>query len=130
MQLPSLISSRFRFAGDLARAAEVAGVLAKYGLATGLTDFDWAPIHNALKSDAGIVLMDQPFEARVRLALTDLGTTFIKLGQMLSTRPDLVGQPLATELSKLQEQTPPDSSEVAHHSIETELGRPVDECFK
>ena len=38
MQIPEIIRSRFRFAGDLARAAEVAGVLAKYGLAGWLTD--------------------------------------------------------------------------------------------
>jgi ubiquinone biosynthesis protein len=130
MQIPEIIRSRFRFAGDLARAAEVVGVLAKYGLAGWLTDVGWAPVHNALKSDRGEVLTEQPFESRVRLALTDLGTTFVKLGQMLSTRPDLVGQPLATELTKLQQQTPPDSAEVAMHSIETELGRPVSECFK
>ena len=91
MSLQSMISSRHRFAGDLARAADVAGVLVKYGLAGWLTDINWQPVHDALKSHGGELLSDQSFEARVRLALTDLGTTFIKLGQMLSTRPDLVG---------------------------------------
>jgi ubiquinone biosynthesis protein len=129
MQVPTAIRSKFRFAGDLARAADVARVLAKYGLAAWLADIDWDPIHNALKSEGGESLTDQPFEARLRLALTDLGTTFIKLGQMLSTRPDLIGQPLATELSKLQASTPPDAPEVANHVVETELGRPVAECF-
>jgi ubiquinone biosynthesis protein len=129
MQVPTAIRSKFRFAGDLARAADVARVLAKYGLAAWLADIDWDPIHNALKSEGGESLTQQPFEARLRLALTDLGTTFIKLGQMLSTRPDLIGQPLATELSKLQASTPPDAPEVANHVVETELGRPVAECF-
>src|SRR5580692_10539289 len=105
MEISSLIRSRFRFAGDLARAADVAAVLAKHGLAAWLSDVDWDPIHNALKSEAGVQLTQQPFEARVRLALTDLGTTFIKLGQMLSTRPDVVGQELAAELTKLQQNT-------------------------
>src|SRR5579862_7117183 len=130
MHIPSVIRSRFRFAGDLARAADVAGVLAKYGLAAWLSDFEWDAVHDALRSDSGEVLAHQPFEARVRLALTDLGTTFIKLGQMLSTRPDLIGQPLATELSKLQQQTPADPPEVAAQVVENELGRPVAECFK
>lgn len=130
MQIPTVIRSRFRFAGDLARAADVARVLAKYGLAGWLADLDWAPVHNALKSESGEVLAAHPFESRVRLALIDLGTTFIKLGQMLSTRPDLVGQPLAKELSKLQEQTPADPPDVATRVVETELGRPIDECFK
>jgi len=130
MQVSSLIRSRFRFAGDLARAADVARVLAKYGLAGWLSDVEWGPIHNALKSHGGEVLAQQAFEARVRLALTDLGTTFIKLGQMLSTRPDLVGDPVAAELSKLQEHTPPDAPQVVTRTVEAELGRPVDECFK
>ena len=130
MQIPSIIRSRFRFAGDLARAADVAGVLAKYGLAGWLADVEWGPIHNALKSHGGEVLAEQQFEARVRLALTDLGTTYIKLGQMLSTRPDLVGEPMAAELSKLQEHAPPDPPEVVARTVEGELGRPIDECFK
>ena len=93
MSLQTLITSRHRFAGDLARAADVAGVLVKYGLAGWLTNINWPPLHDALKSHGGQVLSDQPFEARVRLALTDLGTTFVKLGQTLSTRPDMIGQP-------------------------------------
>src|SRR5580698_11100754 len=129
MQLSTLIRSRFRFAGDLARAAEVAGVLAKYGLAGFLTEVEWDPIHNALKSQGGTLLSDQPFAARVRLALTDLGTTFIKLGQMLSTRPALVGEAMATELQKLQDSGPPDPPEVAIRVVEAELGRPIGECF-
>jgi len=67
----------------------------KYGLAGFLTEVDWDPIHNALRSQGGALLSEQPFEARVRLALTDLGTTFIKLGQMLSTRSDLIGVEMA-----------------------------------
>ena len=129
MSLQTLITSRHRFAGDLARAADVAGVLVKYGLAGWLTDINWPPIHDALKSHGGQVLSDQPFEARVRLALTDLGTTFVKLGQTLSTRPDMIGQALADELSKLQRHTPPDAPDVAVQMVEAELGRPIAECF-
>jgi ubiquinone biosynthesis protein len=124
-----MIRSRFRFAGDLARAAEVARVLAKYGLAAWLTEIDWEPIHLALRSHGGEVLTGLSFDARFRLALTDLGTTFIKLGQMLSTRPDLVGKPMADELSKLQASTPADPPQVAENVVQTELGRPVSECF-
>ena len=129
MSIQTMINSRHRFAGDLSRAAEVAGVLVKYGLAGWLADINWAPVHDALKSHGGEVLSDQPFEARVRLALTDMGTTFIKLGQMLSTRPDMVGPALAAELSKLQRHTPPDPPEVAAKMVEAELGRPISECF-
>ncbi|MGA2496323.1 MAG: AarF/UbiB family protein [Tepidisphaeraceae bacterium] len=130
MRLPSLIRSRFRFAGDLARAADIARILAKYGLAAWLTDVEWPPIRDALKSHGGEVLSQQPFEARIRLALTDMGTTFIKFGQVLSTRPDIVGEALAAELSKLQAHTPADPHDVVTRTAESELGRPIDECFK
>jgi ubiquinone biosynthesis protein len=63
------------------------------------------------------------------MALTDLGTTFIKLGQVLGTRPDLVGPEVAHELSHLQSGTPADPPEVAVATIEKELGRPIAECF-
>lgn len=129
MQLPATIRSRFRFAGEFTRAAEVAQVLAKYGLAAWLIQVDWEPIRNAIRSEGGDVLGQLAFEARVRLVLTDLGTTFVKLGQMLSTRPGLVGKALAAELSKLQEHTPADAPDVVQGVIERELGCPVDECF-
>jgi ubiquinone biosynthesis protein len=57
-------------------------------------------------------------EARVRLVLTELGTTFIKLGQMLSTRRDLVGTALADELARLQADVPADSFEVTKATVE------------
>lgn len=116
--------------GNLSRAADVAAVLVKYGLAGWLSDIEWPALHNALKSAGGEVLASQSFPARVRLAITDLGTTYIKLGQMLSTRPDLVGKELAAELSKLQEHTPPDAASVARQTVENELGRPIAECFR
>ena len=125
----TMIGSRYLFAGDIARAADVAGVMVKYGLAGWLAEVNWEPIHDALKSHDGAVLSDEPFEARVRLAITDLGTTFIKLGQMLSTRPDMIGPALADELSKLQTDVPPDAPEVAVKMVEDELGRPISECF-
>ncbi|MBI1829957.1 MAG: AarF/ABC1/UbiB kinase family protein, partial [Planctomycetes bacterium] len=68
-------------------------------------------------------------EARIRLALTELGTTFIKFGQMLSTRADLVGPDLATELCQLRSHTPPDPSDTVKETIRAELGRTVDELF-
>ncbi len=127
--METMIGSPYHFAGDLSRAADVAGVLVKYGLAGWLADVNWEPIHDALKSHDGEVLSNEPFEARVRLAITDLGTTFIKLGQMLSTRPDMIGPALADELSKLQTNVPPDAPEVAVKMVEDELGRPISECF-
>src|SRR5579862_1756736 len=62
MKVPKVIGSRFRFAGDLARAADVARVLAKYGLAQWLSDVDWEPMRKSLKSEGGESLTAMPFE--------------------------------------------------------------------
>jgi ubiquinone biosynthesis protein len=115
--------------GDVARASEVVRVLVKYGLAAWLEGTEWAPARRLLTSHTGEILTDQPFPVRLRMALTDLGTTFIKLGQVLGTRPDLVGLDIAAELAKLQSGTPADPPEVVVATVEKELGRPISECF-
>ncbi len=66
---------------------------------------------------------------RMRRAMEELGPTFVKLGQMLSTRPDLLPHAYILELEKLQSQVKPLPTEVVKHVIESELGRPVSEIF-
>ena len=61
--------------------------------------------------------------------ITDLGPCFIKLGQALSTRPDLVRQDWLTELTNLQDNLPPFDHEIALKIIEEELGAPAHELF-
>ena len=63
------------------------------------------------------------------MALAELGPTFIKLGQMLSTRPDLVGVRLAEEFQQLQDNVPADPPQVVRKLVEAELGRPIEELF-
>ncbi len=112
------------------RIAEIAAVLGKYGLADLFGGFNYSWLQNRLKSADGHALIgDVTTAARVRMALTELGTTFIKLGQMLSTRSDLLGPELIDELSQLQCSVPADSAEIARATIEKELGRPVHELF-
>ena len=62
-------------------------------------------------------------------ALTALGPAYIKFGQILSTRPDLVGDDLATQLRVLQDKLPPFPVAVAKASVAAQLGRPVEEVF-
>ena len=62
-------------------------------------------------------------------ALTALGPAYIKFGQILSTRPDLVGEELASQLRVLQDKLPPFSVETAKAEIAAELGCPVEEMF-
>ncbi len=67
---------------------------------------------------------------RLRLALEELGPTFVKLGQVLSTRPDLVPLSVIKELSKLQDEVPPFPYEEVRLIIETETGQSPDELFR
>lgn len=67
--------------------------------------------------------------ARLRLALEALGPVFIKFGQMLSTRRDLLPEDIADELQKLQDQVPPFCGEEATRLIEQALGEPVTQVF-
>ena len=83
-----------------------------------------------LKDADGEALARHTREARIRLALTELGPTFIKLGQLLSTRPDVVGRPLASELKALQDSAPADPPATVRQTIEEELGQPLAEIFK
>ncbi len=66
---------------------------------------------------------------RLRMALEELGPTFIKFGQILSTRPDLIPLAYVAELSRLQDEVPPFPSEEAEEAILQELGRPPEEIF-
>lgn len=66
---------------------------------------------------------------RLRLALEELGPTFIKLGQILSTRGDLLPQPYLDELAKLQDAAPPIPEEQVRTILREELGRPLEEVF-
>ena len=62
-------------------------------------------------------------------AITALGPAYIKLGQILSTRPDVVGVELADQLTYLQDKLPPFPTDTARQMIESDLGRPVDQVF-
>jgi predicted unusual protein kinase regulating ubiquinone biosynthesis (AarF/ABC1/UbiB family) len=68
--------------------------------------------------------------SQLRHMLTDLGPTFIKVGQALSTRPDLVRRDFLEELVKLQDQLPPFPNDIAFKILETELKRPIKEIFQ
>jgi predicted unusual protein kinase regulating ubiquinone biosynthesis (AarF/ABC1/UbiB family) len=67
---------------------------------------------------------------QLRTLLTNLGPTFIKVGQALSTRPDLIRKDFLAELVKLQDQLPAFDSDLAYQIIETDLQRPIGEIFQ
>lgn len=67
--------------------------------------------------------------ARISRSLQRLGPSYVKLGQFMATRPDVVGQEVADELSKLQDRLPPFSQEEAVAVVERSLGKSLSACF-
>ena len=114
---------------NLNRWREIFTVLSKYELGGWIGRLGPEFVKDFLKSPGGEAIARLPWPTRVRMALAELGPSFIKLGQLLSTRPDLVGSALADELQNLQCNVPADPPEVVTAIIERELGRPIGELF-
>ncbi len=119
----------FQLRDNIKRFDEIVRVLAKYGLAEWISEDTPGIIRRRFVTEEGVNVADLPFAVRLRLALTELGTTFIKLGQMLSTRADIVGPEVAAELSSLQADTPADPPDAVRAMLESELGLSVEEIF-
>lgn len=113
----------------LNRWGEILRVLSKYELAAWIGRLGPDFAKNLLKARGGEALARLPWPTRVRMALTELGPTFVKLGQVLSTRPDLVGVDLADELQNLQSNMPADPPDKVCALIEAELGKPLTALF-
>jgi ubiquinone biosynthesis protein len=115
------------------RLDEIGEVLSRYGFATWVQRGSGLVSSRVIKGladhyvDAEIVAMSDG--ERLRRALTELGTTWIKFGQMLSLRPDVVGDDVAAELAQLQATVPPDERGVAQALVERELGGSVSDLF-
>ncbi len=71
----------------------------------------------------------EPLPVRLRLALESLGPIFVKLGQVLSTRPDILPPDYARELAKLQDKVPPFDGMLAREQVEQSLGLPIGEVY-
>ncbi|HYI26009.1 MAG TPA: AarF/ABC1/UbiB kinase family protein [Thermomicrobiales bacterium] len=111
------------------RYREVAMTLARHGLGfliSGLALDRWVALVDATPGHTRTHVTNA---AHVRMALEELGPTFIKVGQLLSTRSDLLPPEYVDELSKLQADAPPVKSEVVLDVIRAELGSDVNELF-
>lgn len=111
------------------RLAEIVHVLARYGLADWLSGVELRWIREPLRAVTVGEIPGRSREERLRLAFTDLGTTFVKLGQVLSTRGDLIGPELATELAQLQSAVAPEPWDSVRATIAAELGGRPEELF-
>ena len=115
------------------RIEEIADVLARFGFAR-LADHAAAAADTGLRATTVTHMADPDLVAlssgqRLRGALSELGTTWIKFGQMLSLHPDLVSNDVAAELAQLQSDVAPDPPGSAESTIEAELGVNVDDAF-
>lgn len=108
-----------------ARYREVLRVLVRYGFGF-VVGGRFPSLRRHSEADMAAAL-SRP--SRLRAALEDLGTTFIKIGQILSTRPDLLPPEYIAELQKLQDAVPAVPTALIVARIEAELGAPVKELF-
>lgn len=122
---------------DIKRLRDVTAVLTKHGfsavaMSAGLGRF--LPAQEQLvefEPQTGKLLGEDPSEAAVRFrrVLEDLGPTYVKLGQILSTRPDIMPPQFMEELKSLQDRVPAMEFEEVKEQIETHLGKPLEELF-
>lgn len=117
---------------DANRLRQIVTVLVRHGFGAWLSELQlderWA-----LKKILELTAIEPdgtPFERRVVLAIHDLGPTFIKLGQILSTRGDLLPRELIAELETLQDDVPALPAEVVRDIVRAELGRDADELYE
>ena len=126
------IRSAVEFASHLPRYREIVAILWKYGFAdvlrlVALQRFLGMEDLTLTLHEEGV--LSKPLPVRVRLALEELGPTFIKFGQIVSSRRDLVTDEYYVELSKLQDSVPAFSSKEARRIIAEELDKPLEKIF-
>ncbi|HZB89863.1 MAG TPA: 2-polyprenylphenol 6-hydroxylase [Stellaceae bacterium] len=117
-----------RAARNLVRLVEIAFILARYDALFSLdavVGVRWVyRLSRLFRRRAATLARLRPGE-RLAAALHAMGPSFIKLGQALSIRADLIGEALAADLASLQDRLPPFPAEAARHTIEQELGQEI-----
>jgi ubiquinone biosynthesis protein len=116
------------------RLIRIARVAYRYGLDSLVLEHEIEPgLRTRLLAAAQRLMfwrdLSAPRAVRLRQALEDLGPIFVKFGQLLSTRRDILPLDIADELAKLQDRVPPFPSELAIAELEMAYGKPVDQVF-
>lgn len=115
------------------RYQEIAEVFLRHGFGYLFKNLgpEWAPPRRSAQQadQPAAPVVEQDLPAHFRQALEELGPTFVKMGQVLSTRPDLLPPAYVAELSKLQDAVPPVPWEAIREALTHELGRPPEEVF-
>lgn len=120
--------------GNMMRYAEIVGILAKYGFGDILSDLEVqsgmaGTALRVLSKFRGKAIRRLPAPVRLRMALEELGPTFIKLGQVLSTRPDLIPQEYVDELRGLQSGVAPLDFQQVLYRVKGEFKGRMDDVF-
>ncbi len=116
----------------LKRYRQIGEVLLRHGFGYFLQQLDLThilPLRKRIRS-LQPVQQTMPPAGRIRKVLEDLGPTFVKFGQVLSTRPDLLPTEFVKELEKLQDRVPPVAFPEIKEQVEKELGAPIAEVFE
>ena len=114
---------------NLSRLLRIAKILARHDALFLLERLDFAPAVVTLARLISYRRREGRPGQRLALALQEAGPSFIKVGQALSTRADLVGEEIAADLSDLQDHLPAFSGTEARQTVEAEFGVEVDELF-
>lgn len=112
---------------DLGRLTQIVQVLIRHGFGEVVQGVGLGSLAKGASASADAQRTSRA--TRIRLVATDLGPSFVKLGQILSTRPDLIPPDIIDELKKLQDQVPPVPVGQIKQQILTELGAPVDQVY-
>jgi ubiquinone biosynthesis protein len=125
--------SFFRLRRSANRVRQIVNVFLKYGFGKVIDQIHlsrFVPFRKRIKSFGQWPSTKEPAVAeRLRMAFAELGPSFIKLAQILSSRPDLITKRFADEFKKLQDRVPSFSSTEAVHIIEQETGKRIDQLF-
>ncbi len=118
---------------SVSRVREIINVFLKYGFGRIIDQIHFQrfiPLRTRLKTFGQWPALKGPtVPERLRMAFADLGPSFIKLAQLLSSRPDLITKPFANEFKKLQDEVPPFPAEEAKKIIEEEIHLPINNIF-
>lgn len=120
------ILSTYRAYLNVNRLGRIVNVIFKNGLGAFFSHFA-SMVPSSLRR---VQSEELSLSQRICRTLMELGPTYVKLGQMLSTRPDIIGEEAATEFSRLQNQVQPVEAKEMARVLQQELGAPVEEIFR
>lgn len=120
--------ARKRSSAHFQRYRQIVEVLVRHGFGSLVGAFGWARFART-SPDSPPHPPPSPAPEHLRQALEELGATFIKLGQILSTRDDLLPSAYQAELARLQDQVVPLPGNTIEEIVQAELGRPLQEVF-